>query len=193
MKFKSFEQKILCAKVSGPLMSMTASGAFAGTMVFAQRLGKSVVRHLVTPANPQTANQMSTRNAVSVAGAGQKFANTDLLLGAGRTVTDKAALKAVTPAGQTWNAFLVKCIIGKGEVNYTAATAAHTALGATPIAAWETAAAALTPAILAVAQKAVGGAAATPLSAGTVYFHYQYGLSIALGVAAPGAVPPVYA
>lgn len=41
------------AKVKGPLMSMEASGAYGGTLVFGQRKGSSVVRQLVTPANPE--------------------------------------------------------------------------------------------------------------------------------------------
>ena len=180
------------AKVSGPLMSMTASGSFASTLVFAQRLGKSVVRHLVTPANPQTAGQMKSRNAVAVAGGGQKFASASNGIGPLRAATDYDLLKAATPAGQTWNAFLVKCIIGKGGVNFAAAEAAWAVIAAGPQGTWTTAAGVLHPAILAVAQKAAGGAAAPAATAGNVWFHYQYGLHVALGIAVPGATPPAY-
>lgn len=181
------------AKVSGPLMSMTASGAFAGTLVFANRKGQNVVRQLVVPANPMSANQEVARNDVRVAGAGQKYANLEVHKGAGRLVTDKAALIAITPAGQTWNSFLVKLMIGLGAVNYLAASAAWTALIAGDKTAWNNAAAALTPPILAVAQKIAGGAAGVAVTGGEVFFHYQYGLFVGGIAASPGAVPPVYA
>jgi len=181
------------AKVTGPLMSMDASGSFGGAMVHGNRLGTHVVRALVTPANPMSANQEIARNIVRVCGAGQKYANACVLKGAGRLLTDKALLTAAAPAGQTWNSYLVKLMTGVGQVNYSAATAAYAALTAPNRADWVTSAGILTPAILAVAQKAAGGAAAAALSAGEVWFHYQYGL-YAGGIAGlPGAVPPVYA
>ena len=180
------------AKVSGPLMSMTASGSFAKTLTFAQRMGKSVVRHLVTPANPQTAGQVTSRNAVAVAGGAQKWASNSTQIGPLRTETDLALLKAATPAGSTWNAFLVQSMIGKGQVNYTAMKAAWVLIAAGPQVTWNTAALALHPAIQAVAQKAVGGIAGPAATAGFVWFAYQYGLHVALGIAVPGVTPPAY-
>lgn len=181
------------AKVSGPLMSMQASGAFAKTLVFANRKGVNVVRQLVIPANPMSAAQMTTRNMVRTAGEGQHFANLEAHKVAARVITDKNALIAATPAGQTWNSYLVKAIIGVGGVTYTAAQAAYAVLTAPQKTAWTDAAAALTPPILPVAQKVAGGGAGTALNAGNVFFIYTYGL-YSVGLAAiPGAVPPVYA
>lgn len=180
------------AKVSGPLMSMSASGKFGGALVFASRLGQNVVRQLVIPANPMSANQETARNMVRVAGAGQKFANASLQKGSNRLVTDQVALEAVTPAGQTWNSTLVKGMIGVDALNYNAGAAIWTGLTALQKTAWDNAAAALVPAILSVAQKIAGGLPGTALSAGNVFAQYQYGL-YALGIAPiPGAVPPVY-
>lgn len=181
------------AKVNGPLMSMQASGKFAGTLVFANRIGQNVVRNLVTPANPQSAAQMTARNIVRVAGAGQHWAALSLMLGEARLITDKAGLMAQTPAGQTWNSYLVKLITGVGAINYTTATAAYAVLTSPQKTAWEDAAAALTPAILSVAQKAAGGVPAAAMTAGEVWFHYQYGLYVGGLASLPGAVPPVYA
>jgi hypothetical protein len=181
------------AKVSGPLMSMQASGKFGGSLVFGNRLGSNVVRLLVTPANPMSANQEIARNIIRVTGAGQHFANLCVLKGSGRLITDKALLVLNAPAGQTWNSFLVKLITGVTAATYTAATAAYAALTAPNRATWDAAAAALTPAILAVAQKAAGGVASTPLAAGEVWFHYQYGLYAGGFITVPGAVPPTYA
>lgn len=181
------------AKVSGPLMSMEASGGFAGTLVFGKWKGRPTVRQLVTPANPMSENQQSARNIVRVAGAAQRFANLTTTKGAGRLITDKASLIAVSPADQAWNGYLVKSMTGIGAANYLAATAAYNALTAPQKTAWDDAAAALVPAILPVAQKGVGGITSTAITAGAVFFHYEYGLYMAGITAAPGAVPPTYA
>jgi hypothetical protein len=181
------------AKVNGPLMSMQASGAFASTMVFANRKGQNVVRQLVIPANPQSAGQETARNIVRVCGAGQKFANLTAEKGEGRTITDKDGLIAAAPAGQTWNSYLVKLMTGVGQVNYDAATAAYALLTGGQKTAWDDAAAALTPPILAVAQKGAGGVSSTAMVAGEVWFHYQYGLYVGALASVPGATPPTYA
>jgi hypothetical protein len=53
------------AKVTGPLMSMTASGKLAGAIVFTVWKGIAVVRKYVTPKNPNTANQQTIRGYFS--------------------------------------------------------------------------------------------------------------------------------
>lgn len=182
------------AKVTGPLMSMDASGKFAGALVFSKWKGRPTVRQLVTPSNPQSVNQTAQRNMVRVLGAGQHFAQLTAEVQSTETLTDKELLTALAPAGQAWNGFLVKSAIGAGSVNYTAAATAYAALTAPEKAAWVAAAAALTPAILDVAQADPLGVAGTPMSQGEVFFHYVYGLYIAgVNATAPGAVPPTYA
>lgn len=182
------------AKVSGPLMSMDASGSFAGAIVFGKWKGRNVVRQLVTPSNPQTAAQTAVRNAMRVLAAGQHFASATTLKRSGQTLTDKALLTGAAPSGQAWNGFLVKSGVGAGQLSFAAAEAAYTALTALSKTAYDTAAAALMPSIPAVAQATAGGASGTPMVAGQVYFHYLYALYVA-GVlsAAPGAVIPTYA
>ena len=182
------------AKVTGPLMSMQASGAFAGTLVFANRIGKNVVRQLVTPSNPRSAGQTIARNAQRVAAAGQHWANLTAEKGEARTVTDKVGVAAITPSGQRWNSYLVKAIIGAGAVNYDAATAAYALLSSGQKTAWDSAAGALTPAMPAVNQTvAVTGAAGTPMAAGEAWFHYQYGLYTLGKASLPTGTPPTYA
>lgn len=175
-------------------MSMSASGAFGGTLVFANRLGQNVVRELVTPSNPRSSGQTAARNAQRVAAACQKEANALLLNGEARTLTDKEEIQAITPSGRRWNDYFVQAILGVGRVNYTAAGVAYAALSAPQKSAWDVAAAALTPAMPAVAQKvALTNADGTAIVAGQAWFYYQYGLYI-LGIASlPGAVPPTYA
>lgn len=181
------------AKVSGPLMSMGASGKFGGAMVFASRLGQSVVRQLVTPGNPMSAGQETARNIVRATGTMQRFVNMAITKGSGRTVTDKAMLKTNTPTGQTWNSYMVKVVTGTNAATYTAGSVAFSALTAPQKTAWDAAAAALVPVIQAVPQKAAGGATAPSLTGGQVWFSYQYGLHSAGLAPVPGAVPPTYA
>jgi len=181
------------AKVTGPLMSMDASGKFAGALVFSKWKGRPTVRQLVTPANPMSANQVTSRNRVRVTGAAQHFANLCALFGDGRLVTDKAALIAAAPGGYAWNGNLVDQMIGTGGLNYTAAQAAWTALTAPQKTAWDAAADALVPAIPAVAQYTAGNVPSTPLTSGNVFFIYTYGLYTIGITTIPGAVPPVYA
>ena len=180
------------AKVSGPLMSMGASGSFGGALVFGLRKGANIVRQLVTPANPKSADQATARNIVRVCGAAQRFANLCVDLGASRLVTDKAALIAAAPSSQTWNSYLVFCMTGISALTYDAAGTLWASLSANH-AAWETAATGLTPAFAAVAQKGALDASATAITPGEVFFRYTYGLYIAGISAVPGAVPPTYA
>ena len=181
------------AKVSGPLMSMSASGKFGSALVFASRLGKNVVRQLVTPANPMTLPQETARNIVRVAGTAQHFSNKSALKGSGRTITDKALLIASTPTGQTWNSYLVKLMTGVNAATFGAGQSAYALLTAPQKTAWDNAAAALVPAILPVAQKGALGAAATAMTAGQVFYQYQYGLYAGGFIPVPAGVPSVYA
>lgn len=182
------------AKVTGPLFSVGASGKFAGKLVFGQWKGRPTVRNLVTPANPQSTDQTTSRNAVRVMGAAQKFCNRTALKRAGETLTDKQSLTAAAPSGQAWNGYLVKSGIGSMAVNYDAAEAAYTAISSGGKTAWDNAADALTPPIPAVAQSAAHGEAGTPAPSGKVFFIYVYALFVAgLIDAEPDATPPTYA
>ncbi len=181
------------AKVKGPLMSMEASGSYGSTLVFGRRLGSNVVRQLVKPSNPQTAGQMLARNRVRVFGALQKFVSGTMLKLAGKTSTDKELIAAVTPSGQRWNSYMQQVGIGSGGISYTAARAAFALLTELEKAAWETAAGALTPVILAVAQKDAGGTDASAVPAGEVFFIHVYTLSLMGITATPTGTPPTYA
>lgn len=181
------------AKVTGPLMSMDARGKYAGALVFGAWKGRNVVRQLVTPANPQSTNQMAARNAVSVTAAAQKFARLATTVRSGTTGTDLEQLKNAAPSGQAWNGTLVKGMIGAGSLTFNAASTAWTALSSSNHTTWDTAAAALAPPFPPVAQKGAGGVAAPSKTAGEGYFIYTYGL-FSLGLATlPGATPPTRA
>jgi hypothetical protein len=181
------------AKVSGPLFSMEASGAYAGSMVFGKWKGRQYVRQLVIPANPNSADQETARNRLRVTGAIQKWVNATLLKASGETLTDKARITAATPGGYAWNGYLVDNIIGTGGLTYNAAVVAYAALTAAEKTAWDTAAVALSPALAQVFQTVAGGAAGTPMAAGEVFFIYRYALNLLGLAAAPTGTPPTYA
>ena len=181
------------AKVSGPLMSMEASGAFGGTLVFGKWKGRNTVRQLVTPSNPKTQGQEDARNRTRITGAIQNWVNMTTQKQGSNTKTDKELIQAATPSGQAWNGFLTKSIIGKGGLSFTAAETAYNALTTLQKTAWNTAAAGLTPAIATVNQTTAGGASTTPASAGQVFFHLVYGMSL-IGIGTtPTGTPPTYA
>lgn len=181
------------AKVTGGLFSMEASGKFGGALVFGKWKGQQTVRQLVTPSNPKTAAQASNRNAVRVFGKIQKFIRTNTKIRTGQTKTDLALIKARAPSEQAWNGYLVASGIGPTGANYAATNTTYAALPAAQKTAWDTAAAALTPAITAVVQKGAGDAATPAMPAGQVFFQLVAALAIIGISAAPGAVPPTYA
>jgi len=87
------------ARTVGPLMSLDASGSLAKTITFSRWKGRSYVRQLVTPANPRSELQLSTR-------AMMKFLSQnwtpELTAGNKATWEDIAASLAVSP----FNAFI---------------------------------------------------------------------------------------
>lgn len=182
------------AKVTGPLMSMDASGKFAGALVFSKWKGRPTVRQLVTPSNPRSSDQVAIRNNLRVTAAAQRWANLTSLVLSGETDTDKVRLTAAAPAGQAWNGFLVKSILGAGGLDFDTAEGLYAALTGPQQAAWDAAAGALSPAIPAVAQFDTNNSPSTPIPAGEVFFIYMHGLYMAgLLAAVPNGTPPTYA
>ncbi len=174
-------------------MSVSASGSFASSMVFAGWKGRAYVRQLVIPMNPATAGQELSRNNTRITGAMQAFFNRTIQKRAGETLTDKELIAAVTPSGYAWNGYIVGQAIGANGTTIAAAKTAYAAITAQEKTAWDTAAAALTPAIPAVAQTEAGGGYVANMPAGEVHFISQYALSV-LGLRdVPAGTPPTYA
>ena len=180
------------AKVSGPLFSVEASGQYAGALVFAKWKGTQYVRQLVKPSNPQTIGQETARNNVRTSGSAQKWVNGSTQINAGLTLTDKAEITAITPAGKAWNGYLVDNMIGKGGANMVASDAAYAALTGGEQTAWDTAADGLSTALLGVIQTVAGGGLGAPKPSGQVFFNYTYGLYVMGLSTIPDATPPVY-
>ena len=64
------------AKITGPLLSLGASGQIGKTLVFAKWRGVGYVRQYVVPANPQTVAQQLTRNTFATIRSMFKIAST---------------------------------------------------------------------------------------------------------------------
>lgn len=181
------------AKVTGPLMSMDASGSVGGTLTFSKWVGRSYVRHLVIPSNPQTADQMTVRNAFSVMGKATAWAGKTSEMGDGRSETDATLLQQIAPADQRWNGYVVSIMTQTSAAAYQNAMSAYSALDETAKTDWDDAAEALSPSIAPAPQKSEGGVTEDPISAGNVFFIYQWALYVA-GIieSQPSETPPNY-
>lgn len=89
------------AKVTGPLMSMSASGKLADAIVFFTWKGRNIVRQWLKPANPQTTQQGDVR--IMMGGTGRAV---------GRIVKDQDFHQQLIdleliPAGQTKQSYMV--------------------------------------------------------------------------------------
>ena len=180
------------ARVTGPLMSMEASGTIGKTLTFANWVGRQYVRRWTRPSNPQTADQMEQRNAFSVIGVCVSWANKCLQVNSSTTKTDEVAFREKTPSGMRWNGYIQKVLTGSGAAGYKAAKLAWAALGGGV--SWETAASSLTPPVQSAPQYLAGGATDTAATPGEVLFIMNWGLFlIGARSTAPNATPPTYA
>lgn len=82
------------ARTVGPLMSLDASGSVAGTITYSKWKGRNYVRQLVTPSNPRSALQVSTRAMMKY--LSQRWAP-DLNVPNKASWDDDAAALAVSP------------------------------------------------------------------------------------------------
>lgn len=67
------------AKVTAPMLSFGGSGSVANAIVFSKWKGRSYVRQKVTPANPKSAGQTTTRNLFALGNAMWKVAPTEFV------------------------------------------------------------------------------------------------------------------
>ena len=105
------------AKVTGPLMSMEASGTYGDTLTFRKRKGVNVVGIRSNPSNPKTTDQMHARAIfASVANTTKKVDKTE---------TVYEFLRYSAPAGQTWNSYLGSLLIGASAAQFEGAKTAY--------------------------------------------------------------------
>ena len=179
------------ARVTGPLMSMEASGTIGKSLTFANWVGRQYVRRWTRPSNPQTSSQMEQRNVFSIIGVGVSWANKCLQINSSTTKTDEAAFRKKTPSGMRWNGYIQKVLAGSSAAGYQTAKLAWDTLASKT--AWETAARGLTPPVQSAPQYKEGGASDAPATPGEVLFIMNYGLYlIGARSAAPTATPPTY-
>lgn len=109
------------AKVTGPFMSLSASGSIAGALTSKTWKGIQVMTIKSSPSNPKTTTQMANRAYFAAGGKISKKA--DL---AGDVVT---FVKGILPAGQSWASFFISEMMGTQNVNIIAAKAAYVLVG----------------------------------------------------------------
>lgn len=129
------------AKVTGPLMSMSASGKLASAIVFFGWKGLSVVRQWLKPANPQSSDQGDHR--ILLGGTGRSVGK--IRPCTGDTVNSAFAQQLIDlgliPTAQTKQSFLVQYILDHyitGSTSYALELSAcvnHTVYGAFTVAA----------------------------------------------------------
>ncbi len=112
------------AKVTMPLLSGSASGKIAGSMVHFGWKGRNVVRQLVTPSNPMTGGQGDQRLALGAAGKACKvIAENSLFI---------SYCRAIAAGGQTWISTLVSYITKNFLPDAAAFDSVHDAYAAHP-------------------------------------------------------------
>ncbi len=114
----------MCAKVTGPLYSMGASGKIADAMVFFNWKGLNVVRQWIRPANPQSEDQGDQR--LVLGGTGRAASAVKKTSEYEKQLIDLE----VMPSGQTKQSYIVKKIIDTFLFDATAFEAQVTAYGA---------------------------------------------------------------
>jgi hypothetical protein len=118
------------AKVTGPLLSISASGKIADSLVYFGWKGTNVVRGFVIPSNPQSASQGDQR--VIVGGTGRSVGEVKPSKAFAQQLIDLNLI----PGGQTKQSFLVKYILdhylmdATGYAAELAELTAHTRYGA---------------------------------------------------------------
>lgn len=118
------------AKVTGPLMSMSASGKLADSIVFFSWKGTNVVRQWLKPANPQSEDQGDRR--IMLGGTGRAVGKIQPSKAFAQQLIDLGLI----PGGQTKQSYLVKYILDHyitGATSYLLELSActnHTVYGA---------------------------------------------------------------
>ena len=105
------------AKVTGPLLSISASGKIADSIVFFGWKGLQCVRQWLKPANPTTNHQGDVR--IMIGGVGRAVGKVLPEMAFAQQLIDLDLI----PAGQTKQSFLVQYI----KNNYLSTTTAYTA------------------------------------------------------------------
>lgn len=118
------------AKVTGPLMSLDASGTVANTTVFSKWKGLNYVRLHVTPINRNTAGQQAVRSIIGTLAKACAAVLTIYMDSADPAVGSPffTAAVAIAPTGQSWISYLQKImysVFGSKVTSYSALDSTH--------------------------------------------------------------------
>jgi hypothetical protein len=114
------------AKITGPLMSLDASGTIGKTVVFSKWKGQNYTRLRVTPKNPQKDSQQDCRIKLGSTGYALSFCYSEPL-GVDNSDFVEAA-KTAAPAGQSWISNAVAKITGSAFSTWDDSLVDYTAL-----------------------------------------------------------------
>jgi hypothetical protein len=118
------ERKIaIMAKVTGPLLSISASGTVGQAMTFDKR---GYVRAHVIPSNPQTENQMTSRNILGDIQRELRELGT----------VKRAAIKLAI--GYRWNSLIIKDVMENQRAKWDASAGEYGAFQSGDKTTWET-------------------------------------------------------
>lgn len=105
------------AKVTGPFLSLSASGTVGGALTAGSWKGINTMRIKSTPSNPKTTSQMANRAFLAAGGKVTKVTD---------PFGDEAVhLRTKTPAGQSYASAFVREILGTNNANIAAAKTAY--------------------------------------------------------------------
>lgn len=109
------------AKVTGPLLSLSASQTFGKTLTFSNWKGINTARLKSNPSNPKTVNQQTNRAYLAAGGKIAKAIDP--------TKAVATYLRTVTPAQQSYVSYLVSQSLGTNNATVVATLAAYNLAG----------------------------------------------------------------
>lgn len=157
------------AKVTGPLMSLDASGTVGKTATFSKWKGQNYVRLRVTPRNPQSNDMAEARTKLGVIGKMLSYVLYPTTFNAFTFSPFYTAAVANAPAGQSWISYSLRSILGTGNSTFDSNHTVYNALGSTPKGVYTTAAA-----LLGLAEFELSYGTYGPITPGEQLYHLAF-------------------
>lgn len=181
------------AKVTGPLMSLEASGTIGDALTFSRWVGRPYVRRYTVPANPQTLIQETHRNRFSVMGTIATWAARNTQTFDANTDDVQKLIKSKTPTDQRWNGFLLRVMTSGNGAQFDACKNKWDTLLIGSRGDWERTATDLTPPMPSAAQRGAGGVSNSAATPGFLLFTLHWALfQMGLQPAPPDNMLPIY-
>lgn len=182
------------AKVTGPLHSSNASGAFGAMLGFATITPARTVAKARRPnTRAPSPAQIQVRNRMAATTAAQRWAARTAATNPEYASTPLARWRALAPDPTEWENFLLRSLFGPNMTQINAAEDAWMALDDSARAAWQAMIETAPPIIKPTPQKGPLAQPAPPLQAGFILWLHEWA-SFAAGLtsAAPTTTPPDY-